>query len=114
MKRIGYDRNRSTRRISGRIDIASSTPTVGAGSGFTITDDGIGLVTVTVAQPGRSMLYACATPIQATTATGHIAKVISQSANSVQFGIYVLDSTDGALLDNVGFFFELLVKDAPV
>ncbi len=114
MKRLSYDRNRSTRRISGRIAISGGVPSIAAGSGFTITDGGPGLVTVTVTNPGRSLLYASAIPIEPTAATGHYAKVVTQAYNAVQFGIYVADATDGAVVDNVGFFFELLLKDSPL
>lgn len=105
-------RARRIRKISGRIDVAGGTPSITSGSGFTITDGGAGLVTVTLSRPGRSLLGVQCIPIESTAATAHMAKVLSvTNASAVQFGIYVADATDGALVDNVGFFFEITVKD---
>ncbi len=114
MRQFSYNVDRKTRRISGEISVSGGTPAIVSGSGYTITDAGAGKVTVTLSLAGRIILGAHATVIESTEATGHFAKVISKSASAVTFGIYVADATDGALVDNVGFFFEILVKDVAV
>jgi hypothetical protein len=105
-------RVRRVRKISGRVDVSGGVPSVGAGSGFTLVDGGAGRVTVTLSLPGKVLLSAHAIPIEATAATGFSAKVLGYTnAASVEFGIYQADGTDGVLVDNVGFFFEITVKD---
>jgi hypothetical protein len=105
-------RTRRIRKITGHVAVSGGTPSVAAGSGFTLVDGGAGRVTVVLDRPGRVMLGAIAIPIEATAATGYSAKVLTvTTATSVEFGIYVADGTDGALVDNVGFFFEITVKD---
>ncbi len=109
---IKQDRQRRVRKISGRIAVASGTPTISAGSGFTVVDTAPGQVQIVLTRPGRSLLCALATVIETTDATGHSIKVDAVSnAASVTFGVYVADATDGELADNVGFFFEITVKD---
>lgn len=103
---------RGIRIIAGRVDVATGTPSVGAGSGFTVVDTAAGQVQVVFDEPGRSILSAVATAIETTDATGHYVKVDAKTeASSVVFGIYVADGTDGALVDNVGFYFQIIVKD---
>jgi hypothetical protein len=108
---IKAERTRRVRKISGRVDVAGGTPSVGAGSGFTVTDGGAGVVGVVFTKPGKSLLSFIAIPIEATAATGHFCKVQAQAYTGVTVGIYVADATDGAPVDNVGFFFEATLKD---
>lgn len=104
--------NPKERHIYGRVDVSGGTPSVGVGRGFTVTDTAAGQVTVNITRPGNSILYASATPVETTDATGHFAKVDAKTeASSVKFGIYVADATDGALVDNVGFYFHIVVQD---
>jgi len=115
VKNVKQAKDKSIRKLTGRIDISGGTPSVGAGSGFTITDGGAGIVTINITRPGRTILGAIAIPISSTEATGHFAKVLAYTdASSVKFGIYVADGTDGALVDNVPFFFEITLKDCRV
>ena len=101
---------RGIRQVNGYITNGGSVAIAG-GQGFSAVRDNTGLVTITLTQPSKSMIGAQATVLQATTATGHFAKVISASAlGVVQFGTYVADATDGALAD-VAFFFSITVKD---
>lgn len=103
---------RKVRKITGRVDVSGGTPSVGAGAGFSVVDTAPGKVQVVLTKPGRVILGAIATPIEATSATGHSVKVLAKTeATDVTFGIYVADATDGALVDNVGFYFEITVKD---
>lgn len=100
------------RKIMGRIDVASGTPSVGAGNGFTIADTAAGKVTVTLSRPGRTIVGVSATALQATDTAEHHVKVLSKTeASAVVFGVFVGDGTDGVLADDVSFYFEISVKD---
>jgi len=101
---------RGIRQIHGRITNAGSA-VIAAGEGFTAAYDGVGLVTITLTKPSRSLLAALASVINATTATGHFAKVVSvTNLGVIQFATYVADGVDGALAD-VNFSFSITVKD---
>ena len=95
-------KQRKIRCISGRVSVSGGVPSVAAGGGFTLVDSGAGLVDIVLDQPGRVLVSAIAVPIEATTTTAHMAKVISGDESSVQFGIFAADATDGVLVDNVG------------
>lgn len=115
VKNVKQAKDKSIRKITGRVDVSGGNPSVGAGSGFTLTDGGAGIVTINITKPGRSILGAIAIPIESTEATGHYAKVLAKTeASAVKFGIYVADGTDGALVDNVPFYFEITLKDCRV
>lgn len=104
---------RKCRAVIGRVDVSGGTPSVGVGEDFTVADTAAGQVTVTLTKPGRSILCALATPIQTTDATAHSVKVdAATEASSVVFGVYAADATDGVLVDNVGFYFAIVVKDS--
>jgi hypothetical protein len=106
------DGQRGVRTIMGRVDVSGGTPSVGAGVGFTVADTAAGQVTVTLDKPGKSILGVNAIAVNSTDATEHHVKVKSYSAgSSVVFNVYAGDATDGVLADNVGFFFEIHVKD---
>ena len=103
---------RKTRRISGRVLVSGGVPSVAEGTGFTVTDTAAGKVTINITRPGRRLLSAVVTPIENTDATGYSAKIMgSPSASSVLVGIYVADGTDGALADDISFFFDICVSD---
>lgn len=105
--------SRQPRMICGRVDVSAGTPSVGAGADFTVVDTAPGQVQVVFDHPGKSILFAGATPLQTTDATGHSVKVDAVvEATSATFGVYVADSTDGALVDNVGFYFQVILKDS--
>lgn len=105
-------RQRRVRKIIGRVDVSGGTPSVGVGAGFTVVDTAAGQVQVVLDKPGREILCVSAIPIQTTDATAHMIKVDAKTeASDVTFGVYVADATDGALVDNVGFYFEITVKD---
>lgn len=110
---VQASRQRQIRKIMGRVDVSGGTPSVAKGSDYTVVDTAAGEVQVVLTHPGRQTLCIIATPLEATTATGHSVKVISQvDGVSAIFGVYVADATDGALVDDVGFYFEITVKDA--
>lgn len=112
MRNPGSNVERKTRRISGVIT-NSGTPTVSKGRGFTISDGGAGVVTITLTSPGRDYLFGTATVINSTAATGHFAKISALSAAGMTVHTFVADATDGAPAD-VDFCFEILVKDTAV
>lgn len=106
----GARQHRKERVIKGRITVSGGTPAIAAGQGFTISDQGAGIVRVTPDKPGKRILGVLATAIEATTTAAHIVKVLSDpTANAlyVDFGVYVVDGTDGVLVDNVGFSFQI-------
>lgn len=110
---VQASRQRQIRKIMGRVAVSGGVPSVAKGADYTVVDTAAGEVQVVLTHPGRQTLCAIATPIESTLATGHSVKVISQvEGTSVIFGVYVADGTDGALVDNVGFYFEITVKDA--
>jgi hypothetical protein len=101
---------RGIRQVNGYLT-NNGTLAIAGGQGFSAVRDNTGLVTVTLTNPSKSLIGFQATVLQATTATGHYAKVISASAlGVVQFATYVADGTDGALAD-VNFSFQITVKD---
>ena len=111
-KLIQSQQSHGVRVIAGRVTVSGGTPAVTAGEGFSLTDTGAGQVTVTLSNPGKVTLAAVATPIEGTDATAHMVKVDGiTNAESVLFGIYVADATDGALADNVSFSFIIVVSD---
>lgn len=104
---------RDLRVVCGRVDVSGGTPSVGAGEGFSVSDTAAGQVKITFSNAGRSIVCAIATAIEGTDATGHSVKVDAKTeASDVTFGIYVADGTDGALVDNVAFYFLVVLKDA--
>lgn len=112
---IKQDRQRKVRKITGRVDVSGGTPSVGVGSGFTVGDTAAGEVTVTLTRPGKTILGVSATALESTTTKEHHVKVISKTeASAVVFGIFAGDATDGVLADNVGFYFEITVKDVSI
>lgn len=109
---IKAERQRRVRKIMGRVDVSGGTPSVGVGKGFSVVDTAAGQVEVVLTKPGKEILCVSAIPIQTTDATGHYIKVDAKTeASSVVFGVYEADGTDGVLVDNVGFYFEITVKD---
>lgn len=106
---------RKQRIIAGRVDVAAGTPTVGVGYGFSVVDTAPGQVQVVLTKPGKIIISAIATPIQTTDATGHYVKVDAKvEASSVTFAVYAADGTDGVLVDDVGFYFNIIVQDVNV
>lgn len=104
--------NRSVRQIIGRVAVASGTPSVAVGEDFSVTDVAAGKVKVTLSKPGRSIIGVSAVPFEATDTTAHFVKVLAKTeASDVTFGVFVADATDGALVDDVGFYFTITVKD---
>jgi hypothetical protein len=100
------------RMICGRVDVSGGTPSAAVGEDYSVVDAAAGQVKVVLSKPGKSILSAVATPIEGTDATGHSVKVDAKTeASDVTFGVYVADGTDGALVDNVGFYFQIIVKD---
>lgn len=111
-KLIQGEHDHGVRMVSGRVDVSGGTPSVGKGRGFTVVDTAAGQVQVVLSNPGKSILSATATPIETTDATAHMVKVDAKvEASSVTFGIYVADGTDGALVDDVGFYFNIVLDD---
>lgn len=103
------------RWILGRVDVSGGTPSVGAGSGFSVVDTAPGQVQVVFTDPGRRILSAVANAIETTDATAHSVKVDNKvEATSVTFGVYVHDGVDGALVDNVPFYFQIALSDTRI
>lgn len=100
------------RIVSGRIAVASGTPSASAGNRFSVTDTAAGKVTITLTEPGRTLISAVANAIEATDTLCHSVKILAQSASAVTFGIFAHDGTDGVLADDVGFSFMIVVADA--
>lgn len=111
MNSLSRSSKRKVRAISGRIAVSGGVPSIAAGVGFTITDGGAGRVTVTLNDKGRVILSAIAMPIESTAATSFSCKALSVSESAVEFGVYQADGTDGVLVDNVGFSFDIKVSD---
>lgn len=106
---------RQQRMIAGRVDVSGGTPSVGAGVGFTVTDVAPGQVRVNFREPGKIIISAVATPFEGTDATGHSVKVDAKvEASSVTFGVYAADGTDGVLVDNVPFYFQVILQDVSI
>lgn len=100
------------RMIAGRIDVSGGTPSIAQGQGFTIADTAAGKVTITFSKPAKALVCAVASPIEDTDATGHFCKVMgTPSATSVVIATYVADATDGALADNISFYFYAVLQD---
>lgn len=100
------------RIICGRIDVAAGTPSIAQGAGFTIADTAAGKVTISFSKPGKALLCAQATAIENTDATGYSCKIMgTPSASDMVVGVYVADATDGALADNISFYFSAILKD---
>lgn len=111
-KLVKSEESRGVRQIYGRVDVAGGTPSVGKGSGYTVVDTAAGQVQIVFNKAGRSILSAVACPIEGTDATGHFVKVDAKvEASSVTFGIYVADGVDGALADDVSFYFQVVLSD---
>jgi len=95
--------------VCGRVDVATGTPTRGAGEGFSIVDVAPGQVRVVFDRPGRSIVSVAATPLEGTDATSHAVKIDAKvEASSVTFATYAA----GALADNIPFYFQIILKDA--
>lgn len=100
------------RMVLGRVDVAGGTPSAAVGSGFSVVDTAAGQVQVVFTDPGKRILSAVATAIETTDATAHSVKVDAKvEASSVTFGIYAHDATDGVLVDDVGFYFQVALSD---
>lgn len=109
---VSGKRQDKLRAIVGRVAVASGTPSVAQGTGFTVADTGAGQVTVTLSEKGSAIVGVQATAIEGTDATGHSVKADTiTGGTSVLFGVYVADGTDGALVDDVGFSFTIWVKE---
>jgi hypothetical protein len=102
----------AARLICGRVDVSGGSPSAAKGAGFTVVDVAAGQVKIVFDDAAQEILSAVATPIEGTDATGHSVKVDAKTeASDVTFGVYVADGTDGALVDNVAFYFMIVVKD---
>ena len=110
IKRPVQTNDRNIRQIAGRIT-NSGTPAIAAGHEFSISDDGVGVVTITLDKPGRSIVGLSAIVVEATAATAHLVKATAISASAVTFNTFVADATDGAPAD-VDFAFSITVKDS--
>ena len=105
-------RAKKQRIIAGRVDVSAGTPAVAKGSGFTVADTAAGKVTISFQQAGKSLISAIASPIENTDATAYSAKIMgTPDAASIVVGTYVADATDGALADNISFYFQAILED---
>lgn len=109
MKRA--DRAKRQVHLCGRVNVSGGTPSVAKGSGFTVADTAAGKVTISFTKPGRNLISAIATPIENTDATGYSAKIMgTPDGSSIVVGTYVADATDGALADNISFYFSVVLE----
>lgn len=106
--------SRAVRKIAGYITNAAGVAAISTGSGVTVVRNGVGDLTLTLRKPGRRFLHASITPMNATAATSHTAKMIlDPTATAIQIGTYVADGVDGAPAD-MSFSFEITVSDTAV
>jgi hypothetical protein len=107
-------RAKAQRIVAGRVDVSAGSPSIAQGQGFTIADTAAGKVTITFSKPGHQLVSMIATPIENTDATGYSCKIMgTPSGSSAVVGVYVADATDGALADNISFFFQAVLQDQP-
>lgn len=105
-------RAKKQRIVAGRIDVSGGTPAIAQGQGFTIADTAAGKVTVTFSKPGKYLVSAIACAIENTDATAYMAKIMgTPDGSSFVVGTYVADATDGALADNIPFYFQAILQD---
>lgn len=105
-------RSRKQRIIAGKVSVSAGTPSVAKGLGFSVADTAAGKVTISFTNPGKNLISAVASPIENTDATGYSAKIMgTPDASSIVVGTYVADATDGALADNISFFFQAILED---
>lgn len=105
-------RAKAQRIVAGRVDVASGTPSVAKGQGFSVADTAAGKVTITFQKPAHQLVSLVATAIEGTDATSHTCKVDGAGdGTSVVVSVYVADATDGALVDDVGFYFVAVLQD---
>jgi len=105
--------HRKPRILMGRVAVSGGVPSVAAGQGFTLTDQGAGLVRVTLTSPGKRILSAIGSALEPTNTIAQIVKVLAiDTANAyVDFAILVVDGTDGVLVDDVGFSFQIAIEE---
>lgn len=105
-------RAKSQRLVAGRVNVSGGTPSIAQGQGFTVTDTAAGKVTITLQKPGKQLVSVVACPIENTDATGYSCKIMgTPSATSFIVATYVADATDGALADNIPFYFQAIIQD---
>lgn len=105
-------RAKSERMIHGTVAVSAGTPSVSKGAGYTVVDTAAGKVEIVPDKAGKFMISAIAVPVENTTATGFSCKIMgTPSGSSIIVGIYQADGTDGVLVDNVGFCFQIILQD---
>lgn len=105
-------RAKAQRLVAGQVAVSGSTPSISQGQGFTIADTAAGKVTITFSKAAKYCVSAIATPVNNTDATAYSCKIMgTPSGSSVVVGVYVADATDGALVDNIGFMFQVVLQD---
>lgn len=103
---------KALRLVAGRVAVTAGTPSVSQGQGFTVADTAAGKVTITFARAAHQLVSIVATPINNTDATGYSCKIMgTPDGASAVVGIYVADGTDGALVDDIGFYFSAVLQD---
>lgn len=100
---------RGLKLVAGSVAVAGGTPSVVDGDGFSVIDVAAGKVRVRLADPGKSILVAVANSSETTDADGYYVKYEIEDYRDVVFRIY---DEAGALVDNVGFGFIIVAKDA--
>lgn len=100
---------RGLKLVSGRVAVSGGTPSVADGDGFSVEDVAAGKVRVRLADPGKSILVALANSNETTDADGYYIKFEIEDYRDVVFRVY---DESGALVDNVGFGFVIVAKDA--
>lgn len=105
--------HRKPRILMGTIAVAGGVPSIVYGQGFTITDQGAGLVRVTLTSPGKRILAPLGMAIEPTNTVAQIVKALAvdTAGTYVDFAIMVVDGTDGVLVDNVGFSFQIAIEE---
>lgn len=105
-------RAKSYRALVGRVAVAAGAPSVSAGGGFTVVDTAAGKVEIVPTKPGKALISAIAIPIENTDATGFSCKIMgTPTGSSIIVGVYQHDGTDSVLVDNIGFYFDIVLQD---
>jgi hypothetical protein len=75
-------------------------------------DTAAGKVEIVPSKAGKSLISACANPVENTDATGFSCKIMgTPTGSSIIVGVYQHDGTDSVLVDNIGFFFSIVLQD---
>lgn len=105
-------RAKALRLLCGRVAVSGGAPSVSAGEGYTVVDTAAGKVEIVPSKAGKSLISAIAIPIENTAATGFSCKIMgTPTGASIIVAVYQHDGTDSVLVDNIGFYFQIVLQD---